>query len=105
MFRSKTRLSGTVATRTRGFEGIFKTCDSSEVGIKGSPMSAGSKPPFKDSTPAQQWFLSLFLRSEGQVLRYLATTVTSATHAEDIAQRRQEPQPDLLPALFAVCSQ
>ena len=43
--------------------------------------------PFDDSTVAQQRFLSLFLRSEREVFRYVAALVPNMTDAEDIVQQ------------------
>jgi RNA polymerase sigma-70 factor (ECF subfamily) len=50
-------------------------------------MSAEAQPRFDDSTPAQQRFLSLFLRSEREVFRYVAALVPNVTDAEDIVQQ------------------
>src|SRR5512147_1246105 len=50
-------------------------------------MSADSKSRFEDSTAAQQRFLSLFLRSEREVFRYVAALVPNVTDAEDIVQQ------------------
>jgi RNA polymerase sigma-70 factor, ECF subfamily len=50
-------------------------------------MSADFKSRFDDSTVAQRRFLSLFLRSEQEVFRYVATLVPSVTDAEDIVQQ------------------
>ena len=41
---------------------------------------------FEGSTVAQQQFLSLFLRSEREVFRYVAALVPNVTDAEDIVQ-------------------
>ena len=49
-------------------------------------MSADSKRPFDDSNAAQQRFLSLFLRSEREIFRYVAALVPNVTDAEDIVQ-------------------
>ncbi len=40
-----------------------------------------------DSNPAQQRFLSLFLRSEREIFRYVAVLVPNVTDAEDIVQQ------------------
>jgi len=50
-------------------------------------MSANSQHRFEDSTAAQQRFLSLFLRSEREVFRYVAALVPNVTDAEDIVQQ------------------
>lgn len=50
-------------------------------------MPADSKRQFDDSTAAQQRFLSLFLRSEREVFRYVAALVPSTADAEDIVQQ------------------
>ena len=50
-------------------------------------MLADSKGRFDDSTAAQQHFLSLFLRSEREIFRYVAALVPNVTDAEDIVQQ------------------
>ena len=50
-------------------------------------MSADSTRRFGDSSAAQQRFLSLFLRSEQEIFRYVAALVPNATDAEDIVQQ------------------
>jgi RNA polymerase sigma-70 factor, ECF subfamily len=50
-------------------------------------MSPNSERRFDDSTGAQQRFLSLFLRSEREVFRYVAALVPNVTDAEDIVQQ------------------
>jgi RNA polymerase sigma-70 factor, ECF subfamily len=50
-------------------------------------MSANSTGRFDDPTAAQQRFLSLFLRSEREVFRYVAALVPNVTDAEDIVQQ------------------
>ena len=50
-------------------------------------MSAASKRQFGDSSAAQQRFLSLFLRSEREVFRYVAVLVPNVTDAEDSVQQ------------------
>jgi len=50
-------------------------------------MSADSKSPFEDANAAQQRFLSLFLRSEREIFRYVAALVPNITDAEDIVQQ------------------
>ena len=50
-------------------------------------MSADSYRRLDDSLPAQQRFLSLFLRSEREILRYVAALVPNLTDAEDIVQQ------------------
>ncbi len=41
---------------------------------------------FDDSNAAQRRFLSLFLRSEREIFRYVAALVPNLTEAEDIVQ-------------------
>jgi len=50
-------------------------------------MSADSKRQLGDSSVAQQRFLSLFLRSEREIFRYVAVLVPNVTDAEDIVQQ------------------
>ncbi len=50
-------------------------------------MSADSKRQCGDSSAAQQRFLSLFLRSEREIFRYVAALVPNVTDAEDIVQQ------------------
>jgi RNA polymerase sigma-70 factor, ECF subfamily len=50
-------------------------------------MSADSTHRDDDSNAAQQQFLSLFLRSEREVFRYVAALVPNMTDAEDIVQQ------------------
>lgn len=50
-------------------------------------MSTESKVPDSDPTAAQQRFLSLFLRSEREIFRYVAALVPNVTDAEDIVQQ------------------
>jgi len=50
-------------------------------------MSSESQRQFEDSSAAQQRFLSLFLRSEREVFRYVAALVPNVTDAEDIVQQ------------------
>ena len=50
-------------------------------------MSEESQRRFSDSSAAQQRFLSLFLRSEREVFRYVAALVPNVTDAEDIVQQ------------------
>lgn len=50
-------------------------------------MSADSQRRFDDSTAAQQRFLSLFLRSEREVFRYVAALIPNVADAEDIVQQ------------------
>ena len=50
-------------------------------------MSAESKRRFDDANAAQQRFLSLFLRSEREIFRYVAVLVPNVTDAEDIVQQ------------------
>lgn len=50
-------------------------------------MLADSQCRFDDSPAAQQRFLSLFLRSEREIFRYVAALVPNVTDAEDIVQQ------------------
>jgi RNA polymerase sigma-70 factor, ECF subfamily len=50
-------------------------------------MSADSTSQPDDSNAAQQRFLSLFLRSEREIFRYVAVLVPNVTDAEDIVQQ------------------
>src|SRR5438477_3311737 len=50
-------------------------------------MSAEATGRFGDSNAAQQRFLSLFLRSEREIFRYVAVLVPNITDAEDIVQQ------------------
>ena len=50
-------------------------------------MSADSERRFDDSSVAQQRFLSLFLRSEREIFRYVAALVPNVADAEDIVQQ------------------
>lgn len=50
-------------------------------------MTPDSTRQFGDSSAAEQRFLSLFLRSEREVFRYVATLVPNVTDAEDIVQQ------------------
>lgn len=52
-----------------------------------SSMSPDSTHRFGDQNAAQQRFLSLFLRSEREVFRYVATLVPNVADAEDIVQQ------------------
>jgi RNA polymerase sigma-70 factor (ECF subfamily) len=50
-------------------------------------MSADGARPTDDPNAAQQRFLSLFLRSEREIFRYVAALVPNVTDAEDIVQQ------------------
>jgi RNA polymerase sigma-70 factor (ECF subfamily) len=50
-------------------------------------MASNPKPPPGDRAVAQQRFLSLFLRSEREVFRYVAALVPNVADAEDIVQQ------------------
>src|SRR5882672_6523699 len=50
-------------------------------------MSPDSTAHFEDPAAAQQRFLSLFLRSEREVFRYVAALVPHVADAEDIVQQ------------------
>jgi RNA polymerase sigma-70 factor, ECF subfamily len=52
-----------------------------------SLMSSDSTNRFGDKNAAQQQFLSLFLRSEREIFRYVAVLVPNVTDAEDIVQQ------------------
>lgn len=51
------------------------------------PDNPDSPHRFDDSTPAQRQFLSLFLRSERQIFRYVAALVPNVTDAQDIVRQ------------------
>jgi len=50
-------------------------------------MSSEPQRHFEDPTAAQQRFLSLFLRSERELFRYVAALVPNVADAEDIVQQ------------------
>lgn len=50
-------------------------------------MSSDSTHRFGDQSAAQQRFLSLFLRSEREIFRYVAALVPNVADAEDIVQQ------------------
>lgn len=50
-------------------------------------MTTDSTRPSRDPAQAQERFLSLFLRSEREVFRYVAALVPNVTDAEDIVQQ------------------
>lgn len=50
-------------------------------------MRPQSQRPFGDQNAAQQRFLSLFLRSEREIFRYVAALVPNVADAEDIVQQ------------------
>src|SRR6188472_2651017 len=50
-------------------------------------MSPESNRQFEDPAAAQQRFLSLFLRSEREIFRYVAALVPNVAEAEDIVQQ------------------
>jgi RNA polymerase sigma-70 factor (ECF subfamily) len=50
-------------------------------------MSPDSPRRFEDQSAAQQRFLSLFLRSEREIFRYVAVLVPNVADAEDIVQQ------------------
>src|SRR6266487_4998457 len=50
-------------------------------------MSPDSPRHYGDQTAAQQRFLSLFLRSEREIFRYVAALVPNVADAEDIVQQ------------------
>src|SRR3954453_7541652 len=50
-------------------------------------MSPEAKRQFYDPAAAQQQFLSLFLRSEREIFRYVASLVPNVADAEDIVQQ------------------
>src|SRR5918911_3650629 len=50
-------------------------------------MSVDSSGRFENQTAAQQRFLSLFLRSEREIFRYVAALVPNLADAEDIVQQ------------------
>ena len=78
-------------------------------------MSADFSNRSEDSSAAQQRFLSLFLRSEREIFRYVAALVPNVTDAEDIVQQTAlalwekfhayEPGPAIHALGLPVCSQ
>jgi len=50
-------------------------------------MSSDAKRDFEDRAAAQQRFLSLFLRSEREIFRYVAALIPNVADAEDIVQQ------------------
>ncbi|MDB6172108.1 MAG: hypothetical protein JWL59_1419 [Chthoniobacteraceae bacterium] len=50
-------------------------------------MSSDPTRHFEDPPPAQERFLSLFLRSEREIFRYVAALVPNVADAEDIVQQ------------------
>jgi RNA polymerase sigma-70 factor (ECF subfamily) len=50
-------------------------------------MSSHSTPKSEDRSASQQQFLTLFLRSEREIFRYVAALVPNVTDAEDIVQQ------------------
>lgn len=66
---------------------MSKTGGSSEVLIVARPMSPDPTRRLDDQTAAQRRFLSLFLRSEREVFRYVAALIPNLTDAEDIVQQ------------------
>jgi len=50
-------------------------------------MSPNSIGPSRDASAAQQQFLSLFLRSEREIFRYVAALIPNVMDAEDIVQQ------------------
>jgi RNA polymerase sigma-70 factor, ECF subfamily len=58
-----------------------------EVCLESLLMSSDSTHRFGDQNAAQQRFLSLFLRSEREVFRYVAALVPNVADAEDIVQQ------------------
>lgn len=66
---------------------MSKTRGWPEVLCTAKRMSADSKGQFEDRTAAQQRFLSLFLRSEREIFRYVAALVPNVADAEDIVQQ------------------
>jgi len=50
-------------------------------------MASNSTGRFEDQAAAQQRFLSLFLRSEREIFRYVAALVPNVADAEDIVQQ------------------
>jgi RNA polymerase sigma-70 factor, ECF subfamily len=65
-------------SKSRGFPEVLLEIDQ---------MSTDSTHRFGDSNAAQQRFLSLFLRSEREIFRYVAVLVPNVTDAEDIVQQ------------------
>src|SRR5687767_2642630 len=50
-------------------------------------MSSDAKREFEGRAAAQQRFLSLFLRSEREIFRYVAALIPNVADAEDIVQQ------------------
>lgn len=67
-------------SKTRGWAEVL-------VHVAIERMSPDSKRPSEDPIAAQQRFLSLFLRSEREIFRYVAVLVPNVTDAEDIVQQ------------------
>jgi RNA polymerase sigma-70 factor (ECF subfamily) len=65
---------------------LSKTYDRLEVNID-PQMSPDPTRYFEDPAAAQQRFLSLFLRSEREIFRYVAALVPNVADAEDIVQQ------------------
>lgn len=55
--------------------------------MKGFRMDKRSTSRFDDSTAAQQQFLSLFLRSEREIFRYVSALVPNLADVDDIVQQ------------------
>jgi len=75
-------------------------------------MSEELKNRFEDTDAAQQRFLSLFLQSEREIYRYVASLVPNTTDAKDIVQQTAMElwkkfelydQPSLLPLGLPIC--
>lgn len=69
-----------------GVIGLSKTGGWREVSSK-PVMLTGSTSRAEDAAAAQQRFLSLFLRSEREIFRYVAALVPNVADAEDIVQQ------------------
>src|SRR5439155_15875370 len=68
-------------------KGLSNFAAKQEVLVQSRFMSFDSMRPFEDRNAAQQRFLSLFLRSEREIFRYVAALVPNLADAEDIVQQ------------------
>ena len=79
---------GVVGLAIVPLQGLSKTGFCWEVGMSVAEiMSSEPERPMGDPTAAQQRFLSLFLRSEREIYRYVAALVPNPTDAQDIVQQ------------------
>jgi RNA polymerase sigma-70 factor, ECF subfamily len=80
------RPSAEIGQKKFKFKSLSKIRGWAEV-LVSQTMSADSKRQSEDQAAAQQRFLSLFLRSEREVFRYVAALVPNVADAEDIVQQ------------------